>query len=167
MRRPKPTTKEHFFDDNTIIVSKTDIKGKITYCNEMFIQVSGYQESELLHQPHSILRHPKMPKIVFKLLWDTIQAGEEINAYVINLRKDGGFYWVLANVTPSFDRNGKITNYFSVRTKPKQEALTVIKPLYAELLHLEKSGGMEASKKALDNILKEKGMSYEEFVLSL
>jgi len=167
MHRPQPTSKEYFFDENKIIVSKTDLKGKITYCNELFIQMSGYQEFELLGKPHNIVRHPKMPKIVFKLLWDTVQSGEEINAYVINLSKDGGFYWVFANVTPSFDKNGKITNYFSVRTKPKQEALTVIEPLYAELLRLEKNGGMEASKKALDKILKEKGMPYEEFVLSL
>lgn len=167
MRRPQATSKEHFFDENTIIVSKTDTKGKITYCNEVFIQMSGYEESELLNQPHSILRHPKMPKIVFKLLWDTIQKGEEINAYVINLRKDGGFYWVLANVTPSFDKKGNITNYFSVRTRPRPEALAIIKPLYEELLRLEKSGGMDASKKALDKILNEKGISYEEFVLTL
>lgn len=150
-----------------LIVSKTDLKGKITYCNELFIYMSRFQEHELLGQPHNIIRHPDMPRIIFKLLWDTIQSGKEINAYVKNMAKDGAYYWVLANVTPSFDKNDRIIGYFSVRRRPSQEALSVIEPLYKELLALEKSGGMEASKAHLDKLLQEKELSYEEFILSL
>lgn len=158
----------HYPDGNlNIIVSKTDLKGRITYCNELFIYMSRFEERELLGQPHNIIRHPDMPRIIFKLLWKTIQSGHEINAYVKNMAKDGAYYWVIANVTPSFDKNDKIIGYFSVRRKPTQEALSVIEPLYRDLLALEKRGGMEASKAHLDKLLKEKELTYEEFILSL
>lgn len=162
-----PTNQEFEFKENQIIVSKTDTKGRITYGNEVFIEMSGYEEHELLGTPHNLLRHPDMPKAVFKLLWQTIQAGDEINAYVKNLRKDGGYYWVFANVTPSFDKNDKIIGYFSVRRKPKKATLEVVKELYTKLLQIERTQGMNASIEYLTNILKEKGVSYEEFILSI
>ena len=94
MARPtiKPTGVERFFDDDDIIVSKTDLKGKITYANRVFSQVSGYTEPELIGQPHNLIRHPDMPRCVFKLLWDTVQDGREIFAYVVNLCKGGDHY---------------------------------------------------------------------------
>ncbi len=167
MSRPHPINHEKSFADDEIIVSKTDTKGRITYCNEIFIEMSGYEESELLEKPHNIVRHPDMPKLVFKLLWDQIQAGEEIHAYVKNLCKDGSFYWVLANVTPSFDEHDKIIGYFSVRTKPSREALSTISELYTKLLQIEKSSGVVQAQEYLENILKEKETTYEEFILSL
>lgn len=165
--RPTPKNHEVSFPDIGVIVSKTDTKGKITYGNELFIKMSGYTESELLYKPHNILRHPDMPRIIFKLLWDTIKSDNEINAYVKNLTKDGSYYWVLANVTPSHDKNGNIIGYFSVRRKPSKEALNVIVPLYQKLLQIEKSQGMEASGRYIENLLNEKGMSYEEFILTI
>ena len=157
---------EKHFLPNEVIVSKTDTKGRITYGNDIFIKISGYEEHELLGAPHNILRHPDMPRVIFKLLWETIQAGEEINAYVKNLSKDGSYYWVLANVTPSFDKDNRIIGYFSVRRVPSKDALEIIKPLYSHLLSLEKSGGMDASMKHLNELLTSKGVSYEEFILS-
>ena len=167
MSKPIPRNNEVTFKENSIIVSKTDTHGKITYCNEIFIEMSGYTEEELLNKPHSILRHPDMPRAIFKLLWDSIQSKNEINAYVKNLTKDGSYYWVLANVTPSFDKKDKIIGYFSVRRKPKKGSLDTIKALYEKLLQIEKSSGMEASVKYLQEMLKEKGVSYEEFILSV
>lgn len=167
MAKPKPTNNEVTFKKDSIIVSKTDTHGKITYCNELFIQMSGYSEDELLHKPHSILRHPDMPRAIFKLLWDTIQSKNEINAYVKNLCKDGSFYWVLANVTPSFDEKDNIIGYFSVRRSPKSKSLLIIKDLYVKLLQIEKTGGLDASLKYLQDLLKEKGVSYEEYILSI
>lgn len=167
MRQITPTNQEHQFPKNEIIVSKTDIKGKITYGNEVFIDISGYSEEELLGAPHNILRHPDMPKVIFKLLWQTIQSGDEINAYVKNLRKDGGYYWVFANVTPSFDKHDNIIGYFSVRRKPKKHTLEFIKELYATLLRIEKTKGINGSFEYLTNMLQEKGVSYEEFILSI
>jgi len=155
------------FGDEEFIVSKTDLQGKITYGNALFIQMSGFEELELLNQPHNILRHPDMPAVVFKMLWSRIREGKEIFAYVKNKTKEGDYYWVFAHVTPSFDANRKISNYHSVRRKPTQKALDVIRPLYANLLQQERSGGVNASESTLNELLKSKGMSYDEFILSI
>jgi PAS domain S-box-containing protein len=155
------------FGDEEFIVSKTDLNGKITYGNSLFIAISGYSEFELIDQPHNILRHEDMPAIVFKLLWSRIKEGKEIFAYVKNKTKNGDYYWVFAHATPSFNTNRQITNYHSVRRKPTQNALNIIKPLYTMLLQKEKSGGIGASEAALNQTLKDKGLSYDEFILSL
>lgn len=165
MQRPSPKDIEKVMQDNDFIVSKTDTTGKITYGNEIFINMSGYSEEELLDKPHSILRHPDMPKIIFKFLWDHIQSKKEIFAYVKNLRKDGSYYWVFANVTASLDPNGKIIGYYSVRRKPNPKALETVSGLYKQLLDAEKKGGMEASKQILLKTLEQQGKSYEQFVL--
>ena len=167
MKRPVPTGTERSLKEEDFIVSKTDLKGRIIYGNKMFIKISGYAESELLGAPHSILRHPDMPKIVFKLLWDRIQNKEEIFAYVKNLCKDGGFYWVLANVTATIAPDGSIRDYHSVRRKPSDKAMQIIPHLYSQLLEAERNGGMEASGRLLNDILNEKGVSYDAFVLGL
>ncbi len=126
--------KEISFSDNEFIVSKTDTKGKITYGNELFIKMSGYKEGEILHQPHNILRHADMPKVIFKYLWSQIEAKREVFAYVVNQTKSKDYYWVFAHITPSIDENGKIIGFHSARRKPKNRALEIIKPLYRELL---------------------------------
>lgn len=155
------------FGEDDFIVSKTDLKGKITYGNALFLKMSGYDELELIGKPHNILRHEEMPAVVFKLLWERIKEGKEIFAYVKNKTKNGDYYWVFAHATPSFDLNRTITNYHSVRRKPSKKAIEVIKPLYAALLQKEKIGGMAASEAALSQLLKEKGVSYDELILSL
>lgn len=168
MVKVKPTGVEAFFREDEIIVSKTDTKGHITYGNEVFLKLAKYSEEELLGAPHSIIRHPDMPRTVFKYLWDTIQNKHEVNAYVINLAKDGSHYWVLANVTPSFDQNGKIIGYYSVRRIPSKEALsTVIIPLYQELLKVEATSGLEGGMQYLTDALEKTGKSYEEFIFKL
>ena len=157
---------ELHFLENEIIVSKTDTSGKITYGNELFLKLSGYPEKDILHKPHNIVRHPDMPKIIFKLLWDTLKQGKEIYAYVINKSKNGDYYWVLANVTPSYDNNGKVIGYYSVRRKPTKEAMDVIQPLYRQLLNAEKSGGVSASEKIVAELLEKNGGRYDKFILS-
>jgi hypothetical protein len=107
-----------------------------------------------------------MPKAVFKLLWDNVKSGKEIFAYVKNKAKDGSHYWVYANVTPSYDNSRNIIGYYSIRMKPNSKALETIKELYSHMLSLEKSGGVNASVDYLNNILKEKGVSYDEFIIS-
>ncbi len=164
---PNPSNVEKTFNDDEIIVSKTDTKGVITYGNELFIKMSGYTEEELLGANHNIIRHPDMPKIVFKLLWDTVQAKKEIFAYVKNMSKDGSYYWVLANVTPSYDLKGNIIGYYSVRRKPSREAIEKISKIYDALNAAEKNGGMAESLRLLESTLVSAGMSYEEFALSL
>lgn len=160
------------FAENEIIVSKTDPKGRITYCNDIFVKVSGYSEAETLGQPHSFIRHPDMPRSVFKLLWGKIQSGQEIFAYVKNRTKSGGHYWVLAHVTPSLDGKGRILGYHSNRRFPKLPALAVIEPLYKELCAIEqqpenRKDGLKAAQDRLNAILQGKGLGYDEFVLSV
>ncbi len=158
---------EYFFPKDRLLVSKTDNRGIIMYANEAFITIAGYKEEELIGKPHNLVRHPDMPKMIFKMLWSRLNAGSEINAYVKNRCKDGGYYWVLANVTPSRDVSGKTIGFHSTRRNPSAEALAVIKPLYAQLLDAERSGGITRSEALLERILEEKGVGYEEFVVSL
>ncbi|RUM65533.1 MAG: PAS sensor protein [Sulfurospirillum sp.] len=168
MSKPMPTQHERVMKDDDFIVSKTDLNGHITYCNEIFMQMANMSEEQLLGKPHSIVRHPDMPKAVFKLLWDYVKSGKEIFAYVKNLSADGGYYWVYANVTPSYDHSGNIIGYYSVRIKPSQKALDIIKPLYEKMLSIENSQGVDASIDYLTNLLKEKGVSsYDEFIIQI
>ena len=131
------------------------------------MDLAEYTEEELLGKPHNIVRHPSMPRAIFKLLWDRIQKKQEIFAYVINKTKNNNEYWVLANVTASLDTHGNIVGYYSVRRKPNPKALEIIKPLYAKMLEAEKTGGMDASMKILEDTLKEEGASYDEFIISI
>ncbi len=166
-----PTSVERVMREDDFIVSMTDLKGRITYGNRIFIEFSGYSEAELLGTQHNIIRHPDMPRAVFQLLWDKIQAREECFAYVKNMAKDGSFYWVFTNVTPTFDSGGNVTGYFSVRRKPKLSGVQTAGALYAVMLEAEKkagpSGAIAASTKILVDLLKEKGLSYEELVLAI
>ena len=166
-RKKEMAGSELTFRDDEFIVSKTDLKGKITYGNDLFIKISGYTEEELLGAPHNILRNPEMPSLIFKLLWETIKTGEEIFAYVVNKTKQGDYYWVFAHVTPSTDNDGRIIGFHSVRRKPSDKALSVIKPLYSELLRAEKVGGITASNQKLTALLQQKGLTYEEFILAI
>ncbi len=158
---------ERKMDNSDFIVSKTDLKGKISYCNRIFMEMAEYSEEELLGAPHSIIRHPEMPKAVFKLLWDRIQKKEEVFAYVLNQTKNKNEYWVFANVTASLDVRGNIIGYYSVRRKPNEKAVAIIKPLYAKMLEAEKRGGVETSTKILTDLLAEKGMSYDELIIAI
>ena len=149
------------------IVSKTDLKGRLTYVNRIFMDMCEYSEEELLGKPHNIIRHPDMPKAVFKLLWDMIQADDEIFAFVLNRTKNGNDYWVYANVTPSYDENGKKVGYYSVRRQPNSDAIKTITPIYKSMLQAEKSGGVNAGVKVLTDLLHEKGVSYNELIVSI
>lgn len=167
-----PTGHELDYSADELIVSRTDAGGRILYANQLFTKLSGYDEADLLGAPHSIVRHPDMPRYIFKLLWDRVSAGEEIFAYVVNMSRNGDHYWVLAHVTPTFNASGEIVGYHSNRRKPTPEALVVIKDLYKKMMDAEqaqssKKLGMEAAKAVLDGALSQKGMVYDEFVLSI
>jgi PAS domain S-box-containing protein len=157
--------------EDDFIVSMTDLKGRITYGNRIFIEFSGYSSEELLGTQHNIIRHPDMPRGVFQMLWDKIQGGNECFAYVKNMSKDGGFYWVFANVTPMFDPNGNMTGYLSIRRKPKMSGIQTVTTLYAAMLEAEKKAGpaeaIAASTRLLVDVLNEKRLSYDELVLAI
>jgi PAS domain S-box-containing protein len=168
----QPTGKERTFGEDEIIVSKTDLRGIITYANQVFLRVSGYTEEELLGKPHNIIRHPEMPRSVFKLLWDKLARREEVFAYVNNLAKDGANYWVLAHVTPSFDAVGRVIGYHSSRRRPERAAIDAIIPIYTRLLAEERRAtdprtGMMAGEALLGATLEAAHVDYEEFVFSI
>lgn len=158
---------ERVLNKHDFIVSKTDLKGRITYCNQIFMQLAEYDEEELLGAAHNIIRHPKMPKGVFKLLWQRIQNKEEIFAFVINKTKNGNHYWVYANVTASLDSEGNIIGYYSVRRKPNSSVLSAVEDIYEKMIRIEKSEGVDASIAYLVQLIEEKGVSYDEFIINL
>jgi len=167
----QPTSVERKMREDDFIVSKTNAKGIITYGNPIFIEFSGYSESELLGTQHNIVRHPDMPRAAFKLAWDTIQAGQEFFAYVKNMAKDGSFYWVFTHITPDFDASRNIVGYTSVRRCPRREAVAKVEPVYRQMLEAEHRAGARdaigAGTAVLLDLLKQTGMSYEELVFAL
>lgn len=167
MNTISPKNNENFLSDKEFIVSKTDAQGKILYGNKIFIKISGYAESELLGQPHSILRHPDMPKVVFKLLWERLKEGKEIFAYVKNMCKDGSFYWVFANVTVTKDAHGRTIDLHSVRRKPSKKSMQTIPTLYKQLLEEEKCSSIDGSMKLLTKTLSNAGVTYDDFIFDL
>ncbi len=158
MTKPTPRDEEIILDPKRYIVSETDEKGKITFCNDYFKEVSGYSDEELIGHAHSIVRHPDMPKVVFKLLWETISQGKNINAVVKNLAKDGRYYWIFTEFESRKDTDtGEIIGYHASRKTVSKHVIEIIADLYSELLAVEKSDGVEASEKFLNDFLKEKG----------
>ena len=125
-------SQEWYFSSDQYILSETDDKGFIIYANDIFCEIAGYKIEELLGQPHNIIRHPDMPRIAFKGLWDDIQSKGFWTGIVKNLRKDGGFYWVHATALRKIHSDGSVT-YLSVRRVPDRTAVTACIPLYAEL----------------------------------
>ncbi|PSW20871.1 PAS domain S-box protein [Photobacterium sanctipauli] len=128
------------FSEGVQLVSTTDLKGVITYCNPAFCKVAGFEEEELLNQNHNIIRHPDMPKAAFGDLWSRLREGKAWRGIVKNKTKCGRYYWVDAYVTPIYE-NGTITGYQSVRVKPKPEFVQVASKAYQGLLKAEQKGG--------------------------
>ena len=165
------SSQEIVIHEDDFIVSKTDPKGKIIYCNRIFMEIAGYSETELLGQPHNIIRHPDMPRSVFRALWQTLQAGREFFGVIKNRTKSGGYYWAFANVTPSLDAQGQLLGYFSVRRCPSRQGIETLAPLYRQMVeeearHDSARNAMDASWDILQQRLNQAGMSYDQFILS-
>lgn len=174
MTPPKtaPTGLERTFGEDELIVTKTDTKGIIRYANPVFLTISALQERDALGQPHNIIRHPDMPRCVFKLMWDRISAGQELFAYVLNLAADGAHYWVYAHITPSFGRRGEIIGYHSNRRCPDRHGVAAAEQVYARLLaeerrHARPADAIAASAALFESILVERGQDYDEWVWDL
>jgi PAS domain S-box-containing protein len=167
----QPIDRERKLRAEDFIVSKTDPSGRITYCNRIFMDIAGYAESELLGQQHNIIRHPDMPRVVFHRLWSTLESGREFFGYIKNLCKDGSYYWVFANLTPTLDPAGRMVGYYSVRRRPMAESVRRIMPLYAELLAEERRVGAQQAipkgNQLLERRLGEFGSDYDHFVLEI
>lgn len=168
----RPTGKECPFGEEELIVSKTNLKGHITYANDVFLRLSKYPAKDVIGAPHSLIRHPDMPRCVFKLLWDTIQAKKEIFAYVVNMASDGDHYWVFAHVTPTLDAQQNVVGFHSNRRKPDSGQVDKIKELYGTLRaeenrHDSRKDGMLRGYEMLMTMLKDKGVGYDEFIFSV
>lgn len=161
------TDKETDISKDDFLVSKTDTKGYITYFNRIFLKSSGYSENELMGANHNLIRHPHMPRIAFKLAWSLIKEKKEFFGFIKNLRADGGYYWVFAYISADLNSNNEIVSYTSFRRKINKNAITIITPLYEQLIQIEKQKGLDASKAALDDFLNKEKTEYCEFIINL
>jgi len=165
MTKPTPRNEAIKLDKYKYIMSRTDKNGIITYGNDYFFEISGYTEQELKGQPHNVIRHPDMPKIIFKLMWDRLQEGKGIYAVVKNLAKDGRYYWVTTKFEIQKDPVSKqIIGYLAYRQAAKPATVEVIENLYKKLIAEEEKGGMAASKQYLLDFLDRSNQSYDEFI---
>jgi PAS domain S-box-containing protein len=168
----RPTGLARTFGADEVIVTKTDTKGRITYANDVFCRVSAFVEADVVGQPHNLIRHPSMPRGVFRLMWTTLQERRELFAYVVNLAADGAHYWVLAHVTPSTDPVGTVVGYHSNRRLPSPAAISQIEPIYREMVaeesrHSNADEAATAGLRVLEAKLAQLGTTYDEFVWAL
>jgi PAS domain S-box-containing protein len=158
---------ERKLNQSDLIVSKTDMKGMITYANPTFLEISGYHTAELLGINHNIIRHPDMPRALFSMIWNQLNAGKDIYAYVKNLAKDGSFYWTFAYIAPDYNAKGDIIGYHSERRAPNPKAILDITLLYDRLKQLEIQYDIDTAREYLLTTASQQGGSYEHYVYTL
>lgn len=166
-QKPIPLDKEVVWDKSLTIVSKTDVFGTIEYVNDVFAEVSGYEEFELVNKPHHIIRHPDMPKVIFKVMWEHIQKGMKFHGIVKNMAKSGRYYWVITDFDYVVDEEATILNYIARRKAVPQSVIAKIEVLYKRLLQIEEAKGIEASEKYLRGFLEELGVTYIQYITQL
>ncbi|GAA6153640.1 PAS domain-containing protein [Pseudoteredinibacter isoporae] len=158
-------------EDDDLIVSKTDVTGRITYINRTFMRISGFLEQELIGVQHNVIRHPDMPRGVFRKMWADLKENNEFFGYVKNLCRDGSYYWVFANVTPDYDESGNLRGYYSVRRRPGRDAIKLVEDFYAKMREEEKIGDKksapERSWKIIDDFLEGNSTTYNRFMVEL
>lgn len=137
--KPTPGCMQIDVPHDELIVSHTNLYGIITYANDTFAEISGYDIEELVGQPHNIVRHPDMPSSLFTNLWETIKEGKIWSGYVKNLRQDGGFYWVYAQVSQLFDKSGHLIGYKSLRAPVESSKRYELEQSYAHLKSMEEN----------------------------
>ena len=165
MVKPIPINQEIKLDKHKYIMSRTDTKGVIEFGNDYFFEISGYTPNELIGQPHSAIRHPDMPRVIFKIMWERLKQGKNIFAVVKNLAKDGRYYWVTTKFEiKKHPVDNTITGYMAFRQAASDKTVERISKLYKELIEIEKSGGLEASEKYLIGYLESKRMTYDEYI---
>ncbi|NOZ90467.1 MAG: PAS domain-containing protein [Epsilonproteobacteria bacterium] len=134
-----------FLAKDEIAVSRTDIDGTILYYNSAFSKISGYKKNELLYTPHSILRHPDMPKAIFYVIWQTLLSGRSTHAIIKNFTKDGNYYWLLVEFIVQKDNQNNIISFLANGKQAPRHTIDIIEPMYKKLLKYERENGMESS----------------------
>ncbi|SEB43494.1 PAS domain S-box-containing protein [Tenacibaculum sp. MAR_2009_124] len=164
---PKPVDREIILDKDDVLISITDKRGVIEYCNEAFVESSGYEEFELVGAGHNIVRHPDMPRVIFKMMWDRIQSKKNIIAVVKNLAKTGRYYWVITDFVVKEDSKGNITGYKGIRKPASRKAIDEMIPFYKKLVEIEKETGLEASEKFFKGFFDSKDTDYNSYIEDL
>lgn len=165
--------KEILLSPDQMIVTKTDLKGQITYANRTFMEIADFQEHEVLNKPHNLIRHPDMPRGVFRLMWKTLQKRQEFFGVVKNYTSNHKeYYWVLANITPDFNNAGQLAGFYSVRRPASRAAIAALEPIYQQMRQIEaklsKAEGPDASAAwLLEQVRMNGATNYESFVMSL
>lgn len=162
-----PIDKEVSWDKNLELVSKTDQFGTIMYCNENFVDISGYEEHELVGKPHSIIRHPDMPKVMFKILWDHISNGQDFHAVVKNMAKSGRYYWVITQFEIIKNENGIITGYIGRRRSVSDNVIRHFEKLYIKLFKIENEVSVKAAEDYVYGFLEDQKKTYTEFLANI
>lgn len=163
--KPIPLDKEVKWNKSKTIISKTDTYGTIVSINDVFTEVSGYTEEELVSKPHNVIRHPDMPKAIFKVLWDNLKRGENFYGIVKNLAKSGEYYWVLTDFDIVKDNSGKVTHYQAKRVAVPDEVVEKeIEPLYKRILKLEEFYGADGGENYLNGFLEKEKKSYVDYI---
>lgn len=162
--RPSPINEEIIIPDDQVLISVTDPKGIIIEANEIFIKISGYSEDELVGSSHNIIRHPDMPKIMFKIVWDHIMDKENVMAVVKNLAKDGKYYWVVTDFVTRVDADRNIINYTAYRRPVHDKVKQAVIPLYKALRAIEDVAGMDAAEKFLNDYFEERDLNYDDMI---
>ena len=160
----KPIEKEVSWDKNLELVSKTDQFGTIKYCNDNFVNISGFEEHELVGKPHNIIRHPDMPKVIFKILWDNLKQKRDFHAVVKNMAKSGRYYWVITQFEILTNDSGEITGYIGRRKAVSDNVSRQFEKLYAKLKRIEEEVGLEHAEEYVYGFLDDQKKTYQEFL---
>ncbi len=162
--RPTPINEEIIIPDDQVLISVTNPKGIIIETNNIFTKISGYSEDELIGSSHNIIRHPDMPKIMFKIVWDHIMDKENVMAVVKNLAKDGKYYWVVTDFVTKVDVDRNIINYTAYRRPIHDKVKQAVIPLYKALCAIENVAGMDAAERFLYNYFDDRDTNYDDMV---
>jgi len=150
-----------------VIVSRTDTSGNIIYCNSTFLEVNNFTTSEIINQPHNIVRHPDMPKTIFRIIWSIIEQGLPIEALLKNQTNTGDYYWTLVSIKPQTDRDNQIISYISYGKQAPDRAIYAMEPLYKILSEIEDANGIDAALEYLKSHLQQEGLSYAQYMTKL
>ena len=165
--RPTPSDRELEWDKTKQLLSKTDAKGNILYANEAFIDVCGYDDFELMDKNHNLLRHPDMPKVIFKLLWENLARNRECSMIVKNMSKTGRYYWVYNDITSTTDNDDNVFFTGKQKAVPADVIAQHVEVLYRKLLQVEKASGTQSSENYLIGFLEERNKSYVQYINGL
>jgi len=150
-----------------VIISRTDLEGNIIYCNPTFAKVNGFHGAEMIHKPHSIIRHPDMPKTIFRIIWSIIEQGLPIQAIIKNQTNDGHYYWTLIDFKVQKNRDNEVISYVAYGKQAPDHAIKAVEVLYKTLLIIEEEYDIDSAIEFLHSFLDEEGVNYREYMEKL